>query len=75
MPPEFTITDRRGKKALWVSDGAPRWNIWDLSEKELTPSVKKAIINAYFIGAKHHAEAVSDVRISGQFNSEFTEKE
>jgi hypothetical protein len=48
----FTITDRDGKKALWIGDQ----NIWDLKEKELTEGVKKAIIMAYAIGVQHAQE-------------------
>lgn len=67
MNPNFSIVDRDGEKSLWVNDQ----NIWDLSEKELTDDVKKAIINAYFIGASHMSKLVASQYIGGQFSSKF----
>ena len=55
MKPKFTITDRDGKKALWVNG----CNIWDIHKKELSYDVKKAIINAYYIGSE---DMLKDIR-------------
>lgn len=67
MKPAFSITDRYGKKYLWVNDQ----NIWELNEKELTEDVKSAIIHAYFIGLHHMKAELDDIRIEGEFTSEF----
>jgi hypothetical protein len=43
MSYRFSVTDRDGKKALWVNSH----NIWDISPKELTEDVKQVVIHAY----------------------------
>lgn len=48
MKPNFYITKRNGKNALWVNC----FNIWDLTDYELTEDVKNAVMHAYFLGAK-----------------------
>jgi hypothetical protein len=46
--PEFSTTRRDGKVALWVKlPNGELYNIWDLSESELTHDVEKAIICSF----------------------------
>lgn len=68
--PHFYTTKRDKKVALWV-DG---YNIWDLSEKEATENVKKAIVNSFYLGAKMMWEKMTDQRFDGQLSNDF-EKE
>ena len=69
MKPSFKITDRNGKKALWVNSQ----NIWDLPSEVLTEDVKRAIISAYFIGAEHMKKELQSVSFDGRFQTDFEE--
>lgn len=35
-------------------------NVWDIPEKEWTPSVRKAILNAYIIGRREESQRIRD---------------
>jgi hypothetical protein len=71
MKVKFTITDRDGKKALWADDK----NIWDLTEQELTPGVKKAIISAFWIGGcLVRDEMYAAINPRNKYGYEFEEK-
>ena len=57
----FYTTSRDKKKALWVQvEGQKPFNIWDLSNKELTPDVESAIISAFQRGCE--AKEEEDIR-------------
>jgi hypothetical protein len=61
MEVKFEMKDRDGKKSLWVND----YNIWDLTAKELTPDVKKAICHAYFLGIEQYKRNIQDMLWQG----------
>ena len=72
MKPSFYITDRNDKKALWVSLEDEHLNIWDLTKKELTEDVQKAILSSFYRGAQLQQKANRLSQIEGHFNSEWT---
>lgn len=69
MKIEFTITERRGKKALWVNDR----NIWDLTSSELTEDVKSAVIMAFHVGTELAKEEMDKIDFGFKFTQEFKE--
>ncbi len=71
MKPSFYITDRNDKKALWVRLEDEHLNIWDLTKKELTEDVQKAILSAFYRGSQLQQKANQLSKIEG-FNSEWT---
>lgn len=67
MTPAFSITERKGKLALWVNGQ----NIWELDKKEVTYAVKQALISAYYIGACQMREEIRAITIEERYNVEF----
>jgi hypothetical protein len=55
---EFFTKPRDGKVSLWVRVDDSNYNIWDLSVKEATPDVLKAIRSAFERG---YSAASADV--------------
>ena len=70
MNPKFRITNRDGKKSLWVNDR----NIWDLDPKELTNAVEHAIISAYYRGISDMRNEFNKIKISKDYESLFKEE-
>jgi len=70
MNPKFRITNRDGKKSLWVNNR----NIWDLEAKVLTKDVKQAIISAYYIGMQDMHDKMKEIEIFNRFCNEFEEE-
>jgi hypothetical protein len=73
MKPVFEITDRDNKKALWVKTESELLNIYDLPESELTETVKKAIISAFYRGAYLQRQALLLNYIEGHGDNNFVE--
>ena len=67
MTPQFKIIPRDGKASLWVNGR----NIWDLPPQELTVTVEKAIMSAYFLGAEDAYREIMKIAIVGRFNTKF----
>lgn len=63
MKVEFSVTDRDGKKALWVND----YNIWDLKESELTEDVGAAITHAYYLGIAQYKDYLKSTMNKGPY--------
>jgi hypothetical protein len=59
----FELRDRGDKKSLWVNGQ----NIWDLTTKELTDNVKKAIQHAYHVGVEQHRDYMRKVMYEGPY--------
>jgi len=69
MKIDFTITDRDGEKALWANG----INIWDLKPSELTEDIKKAIINAVYVGLDLAREEIDQLDFGRSYFKEFKE--
>lgn len=83
MTPEFVISAPEGdlgRYSIWVNGNI----IWMLPKEEITPSVKQAIINAYYRGAKDALRTMANVKLDNSesrfvydkstFFDEFTDK-
>ena len=72
MTPKFKIIPRDGKASLWVNER----NIWDLPPKELTATVEKAIMSAYFVGAEDVIREINQTCcVTGRFSTVFEKLE
>jgi len=67
--PEFTMTDRRGKTALWVlMPNNKEYNIGDIDKTALS-KVENAIIHAFELG--YAARGMIDTSMSLSYNATF----
>lgn len=71
MKPKFTKTKRNGNIALFVEVDGCKQNIWDLTRKELSDDVFKAIISAFHIGCNMQKREISKVSIDVSINDTF----
>lgn len=68
---EFSVSERKGKMALWVTLDNDRRNIWDLDEKEATKDVLSAIRSAFEIGMMFQRNVIykNSIKIPGPFSN------
>lgn len=71
--PEFKLTTRNGKTALWVSLPNGERNIWDLYDTDINDKVLKALQSAFYLGVEAQQQLTQSANIQREWLKDWTD--
>lgn len=64
MKPKFTLERRKNFDGVWcIAPFINGFNVWDIPEKEWTPSVARSVQRAYEVGYAEALRRVQELRL------------